>query len=63
MEAQSEAQLNNHPEETSRSIECLLSPAGPSIISSALGFGLWAEKFPIEAVRGELSWVTSIEEV
>lgn len=54
MEAQSEAQLNNHPEEISRSFECLLSPAGLLIISSAIELGLWAEKFPIEVVRGEL---------
>lgn len=54
MEAQSEVQLNNHPEEISRSFECLLSPAGPFTISSAIGLGLWAEKFPTEAVREEL---------
>lgn len=53
MEAQSEAQLNNHPGEISRSIKCLLSPAGPSLISSAIELGLWAEKFPMEALRGE----------
>lgn len=54
MEAQSDAQLNNHPEEISRSFESLLSPIGPLITSSAIGLGLWAEKFIIEAVRGQL---------
>lgn len=53
MEAQSEAQLNNRPGEISRSLKCLLSPAGPSLISFAVELGLWAEKFPMEALRGE----------
>lgn len=63
MEAQSGVQLTNHPEEISRSFERLLSPAGSLILSSAIGLGLWAEKFPIEALGGELCWVTSTEEV
>lgn len=54
MEAQSEAQLNSHPEEISRSFECLLSPAGLLIISSAIGLGLLAEKSSPGDFRGEL---------
>lgn len=53
MEFQSEAQLNNCPGEISRSIKCLLSPAGPSLISFVSELGLWAEKFPVEALREE----------
>lgn len=53
MDVQSEAQRNNRPGEISRSIKCLLSPAGPSIISAAIELGLRAEKFPAETLRGE----------
>jgi len=53
MEAQSKARLNNRPGEISRYIKSLLSPSGPSIISSAIELGLWAEKLLVEALRGE----------
>jgi len=62
MAAQSKARLNSHLRETSRPSKGLLSPAGPSITSSAIELGFRLRNSPWR-LSGESSWwVMSIEE-